>query len=394
MTTKISPASRQINEQSKIMISPAKALTSIVNKKLTGRLTIGDPNDTSVFWRVYFGNGQVHFASSAMGHLERLPYLLQWYYPELEIVSMEKFSSDYEVICHYWQTGKISLQQARKLLMWLTEEAFVQLLSIPQATLQFEKNLGLDPLLLSLPLKEIVTPVKGFINQWAKLYTEITSPFQRPIVQDIEKLCKLIWPKIGDIEFLKTFAKVIRKNLSLYETASLLKIDTLSLATLLKPAIKSGLVNMSSYEQPQRPNRTLIACIDDSKTAQRHVKLTLEASGYQVLNLTSPTTALTVLAKQKPALILLDINMPEISGYELCKILRNSNVLKDIPIVMVTGRDGIVDKLRAKMVGATDYLTKPFYPQQLLDTIHNNLYSQTLQTPQTRIELQPCNACA
>ncbi|MCT7951368.1 response regulator [Ancylothrix sp. C2] len=391
MTTNLLQTSRLITEQSKMIASPAKALTSIVSKKLTGRLTIGDPNDTSVFWRVYFGKGQVHFASSAMGHHERLPYLLQWYYPELKLVSMEQFSSDYEVICHYWQTGKISLQQARKLLTWLTEEAFVQILSIPQATLQFEKNLGLDPILLSLPIKEIVTPVKGFINQWVKLYNEIPSPYQRPIVQDIEKLCKIIWPKIGNMEFLKTFAKVIRKNISLYEAATLLKIDTLSLATLLKPAVKSGAVSMSTYQEPQRHQRPLIACIDDSKTAQRQVKLTLEASGYQVLSLTQPAAALTILAKQKPALILLDINMPEISGYELCKMLRNSSLLKDIPIVMVTGRDGIVDKLRARMVGATDYLTKPFYPQQLINTIETNLYSETQQT---QIQLQPSNACA
>lgn len=391
MTATILQATGLITEQSKILASPAKALTSIVNKKLTGRLTIGDPNDPSVFWRVYFGKGQVHFASSAMGHQERLPYLLQWYYPELKLVPMEKFSSDYEVICHYWQTAAISLQQARKLLMWLTEEAFIQLLSIPQATLQFEKNLGLDPILLSVSLKEIVTPVKGLINQWAKLYSEIGSPFKRPIVQDIEQLCKLMWPKIGNIEFIKTFAKVLRKNVSLYEAAALLKIDTLSLATLLKPAVKLGVVSISSYQKPQQHHRSLIACIDDSKTTQRHVKLTLEASGYQVLNLTKPATALTTLARQKPALILLDINMPDINGYELCKMLRNSSFLKDIPIIMLTGRDGIVDKLRAKMVGATDYLTKPFDPQQLINTIENNLYPETHNT---RIELQPCNACA
>jgi twitching motility two-component system response regulator PilG len=82
---------------------------------------------------------------------------------------------------------------------------------------------------------------------------------------------------------------------------------------------------------------------------------------------------MTALARQKPNLILMDINMPEINGYELCQMLRQSDALKEIPIVMLTGRDGLIDRMRAHMVGATEYITKPIQPQELLDVIQKTI---------------------
>jgi twitching motility two-component system response regulator PilG len=65
----------------------------------------------------------------------------------------------------------------------------------------------------------------------------------------------------------------------------------------------------------------------------------------------------------------MDINMPDIDGYELCRMLRQSRQLKDVPIVMLTGRDGLIDRLRAQLVGANSYLTKPFAPEQLTQAV-------------------------
>ena len=67
----------------------------------------------------------------------------------------------------------------------------------------------------------------------------------------------------------------------------------------------------------------------------------------------------------------MDINMPQINGYELCKMLQKSRKLREIPIVMLTGRDGIVDRLRAKMLGIEYYLTKPCQPQELIKVVKN-----------------------
>lgn len=364
-----------------LIASPTKALQQIVNKQLSGRLTVRDPQDHSVYWRVYFGKGKVHFASSVMGQLERLQYHLSRLHPQLEPFSREGFKSDYQVICHYWKTKEISLQEARKLLFTLTQEALVQLVNLPQAELQFEKLVGLDPILLSVPLKQTILPMRGFIGKWGKLRPEIASPFQRLFVKNLEPIPKLLWQNVKDIEFIKALVKVLQQKPCLYEAAHQLKTDTLSLATLLQPLVREGAVGVNPYKQAENPkNGPIIACIDDSKTTQRQIKAILETMGYRYLGLTDPAKALTTLARNKPALVLMDINMPQINGYELCRMLKQSSMLETVPIVMLTGRDGLIDKMRSRMVGAIDYVTKPFDAAQLLTIIEAQLSAKPKET--------------
>jgi twitching motility two-component system response regulator PilG len=66
----------------------------------------------------------------------------------------------------------------------------------------------------------------------------------------------------------------------------------------------------------------------------------------------------------------MDINMPDIDGYQLCNLCRQSPVLKDIPIIMLTGRNGILDRVKARMVGSVDYISKPFLPQDLVKAVN------------------------
>ncbi len=127
---------------------------------------------------------------------------------------------------------------------------------------------------------------------------------------------------------------------------------------------------------PAQP-KPVIACIDDSKAVQRQVKMTLELEGYEVVAITEPARALTALVRRRPEVILMDINMPDIDGYELCRMLRQSRQLKDVPIVMLTGRDGLIDRLRAQLVGANSYLTKPFAPEQLMQAVQKARHSPT-----------------
>jgi twitching motility two-component system response regulator PilG len=353
--------------------SPTKALQKIVTNNLSGRLTIRDTSDPSVFWRVHFGNGKVHFASSLTGYKERLSYYLSRFCPELKELSLEGFQSDYQGICHYWKTGKISLHQAREVLFKLTQEALVQVLNLPQAGLQFEKTVGLDPILLSLPLKQTILPMREAIGKWGKIRSEIASPFQRVFIRNLEQIPKLLWPTFKNVERIKRLIEVLNRGGCLYEVAQGLKIDVLSLALLLQPLVQAEAVGVKPYQSEKVEDGPIIACIDDSKTTQRHVRAILQAAGYRCLMLTEPAKALTTLARHKPALVLMDINMPEINGYELCRMLRQSSLLQEIPIVMLTGRDGIIDKMRSRMVGANDYITKPFDAQQLLKAIEMQL---------------------
>jgi two-component system, chemotaxis family, response regulator PixG len=79
------------------------------------------------------------------------------------------------------------------------------------------------------------------------------------------------------------------------------------------------------------------------------------------------------IIRHKPDLILLDLNMAGIDGYELCRIIRNNSMFKNTPIIFVTGSKGIVDKVKARLVGASGYLTKPFTRAELLKMVFMHL---------------------
>lgn len=127
--------------------------------------------------------------------------------------------------------------------------------------------------------------------------------------------------------------------------------------------------------------KPIIACIDDSKVVQLKLKAILEKVGYKMLNITEPVLSLMTLNEHKPALILMDINMPEYNGYQLCKLINRSRKLKDVPIVMLTSRTGAIDKIRSKMVGAVSYLTKPFEAEELINLVQNLAPITTKESP-------------
>ena len=107
--------------------------------------------------------------------------------------------------------------------------------------------------------------------------------------------------------------------------------------------------------------------------------MTLKPAGYRVISVIDATNALRELSRNMPVLILMDINMPGINGYDLCSMIKRSQKFQNVPIIMLTGRDGIIDRMRAKLVGADQYLTKPFEPQDLINIIQKNTLSLITQ---------------
>lgn len=362
-------------------ISVAKALQDISKRKLSGQLTIRDPNSDALFWRIYVGSGHIHYANSAVGQQERLSYLLQHHHAKLESFNLNDFPSDYQYLCSCWQSGQLSLQQVRQLLFSLSQEALLQTLSLPSVQLGFDKKIGLDPLLLSVSLQQIVVNMQVPLNQWQQIQPDIKSPYHRPYIKDVQKFAQAVYQrKTGKPQQIDLLTQALSKNQCFYEVAQHLKMDVLKLAAFLQPFIRNDTVGINPYRSAQNDRRFVVACIDDSKTIQRNVKLILETAGYRVLELMEPARVLTMLVRDKPNLVLMDISMPEIDGYELCRMLRLSTALKEVPIVMLTGRDGLVDRIRARMVGATNYITKPFQPEQLLSVVNELIASSQGET--------------
>ncbi|MEH2462191.1 response regulator [Nostoc sp.] len=116
-----------------------------------------------------------------------------------------------------------------------------------------------------------------------------------------------------------------------------------------------------------------IVSVDDSPTILKEISHFLENENFSVVTINDPLKAVLSIIRHKPDLILLDLNMVGIDGYELCRIIRNNSIFQNTPIIFVTGNKGLVDKVKAKLVGASGYLTKPFSRAELLKTVFIHL---------------------
>jgi diguanylate cyclase (GGDEF)-like protein len=116
-----------------------------------------------------------------------------------------------------------------------------------------------------------------------------------------------------------------------------------------------------------------ILVVDDSLFFIKYIIDILEQAGYFVLHAMTGEEGLNLVAAEKPDLVLLDVVMPDISGFEVCRILRASESNNLLPIIMLTSQDDQDDKLVGLELGADDYITKPFDSRELLSRVRNTL---------------------
>ncbi len=114
-----------------------------------------------------------------------------------------------------------------------------------------------------------------------------------------------------------------------------------------------------------------IMVVDDSATVRKLISSKLEKVGHEVLCAVDGIDALEQIKEFVPDLILLDIMMPQLDGYQVCKMIRSNEATRNVPIVMISGKDGFFDKVRGRMSGTTGYITKPFGPETLMKTVES-----------------------
>jgi DNA-binding response OmpR family regulator len=130
----------------------------------------------------------------------------------------------------------------------------------------------------------------------------------------------------------------------------------------------------------ERPDhRGLLLLVDDQPENLRLLSTTLSKQGYDIRSTVSGSMAITAAATAEPDLILLDIMMPGMDGYEVCRQLKDGERTADIPIIFVSAIDDTFDKVKAFQVGGADYITKPFRIEEVLARIENQMQLRQLQ---------------
>ncbi len=132
-----------------------------------------------------------------------------------------------------------------------------------------------------------------------------------------------------------------------------------------------------------------ILVVDDDKEIVRLVRAYLEKAGYQVLTAYEGETALHILRRERPVLVVLDLMLPDRDGWDITRVVRSDSSLAHIPIIMLTARIDDTDKIIGLELGADDYVTKPFNPREVVARVRSVLRrAQNSIAPQQQRILQ------
>jgi len=223
------------------------------------------------------------------------------------------------------------------------------------------------------------------------------SPNRAPAICRAEDLRRQTSPVV-----YSNLTQLVDGNQTLRDLAVKLKQNLLPLTHSLMPYIQGGAIGLTevgdisysvkpvmattsvassaappaSSAQPQ-PTGSLVVCIDDSRIDSQAMNQILSQAGYRCINIQDPVKALPILIENKPALIFLDLVMPVANGYEICAQIRRVSAFKDTPVIILTSNDGIVDRVRAKMVGSSGFLAKPIDSEKVLKVLQRYLVAPT-----------------
>lgn len=349
-------------------------------------------------WFVFFIQGYIVYASDGTGNIQRLRDFLRRYQLISEVDKLSNSTSapfllspsphntpEYSYLWALLEVGSLTPIQGRSILKGMIRETLFDLLGLHQGAFVFEDGPALSPTLVNVECSALVGHIMQRIQIWKQLHPLIQSPDQCPFIDSHQPLQQSLKPHNYDL--LRQWTD---DNTSIRQISRYLNRDMVSVAKALYPYLVQGIVQLSDIPdsglgtmveslstqnesdscQPCIPR---VLCIDDSVVLRQTVEAILQEQGYDAVALGDPLDALGQAFKFKPDLILCDIAMPDLNGYEVCGMLRKATAFRQVPIVMLTGKDGFIDRVKARMAGANDYLTKPFSGLELLTLVDRYL---------------------
>ncbi|MEA5511448.1 response regulator [Crocosphaera sp. UHCC 0190] len=379
-------------------------------------------SDNSVTWRIYVQGGKLIYANHSLDsfdrlerHLRRLSYQVSSLTGivrnqarlnfDHDSKNLEDCPPEYQAISWLVNEKYLQANQAASLVKTLSIEVFDSFLLLKKGQYKFIKNTEIIPPFVKLDLKDLIEECKQRLKGWAALAPVITSPDQRPYFFSQNQGKKQISP-----ERIQKLSKFLR-GFSFRQLAVLTNQDDLKIAQYLHQLIIDKIVVLREPQSPfdklpqigetkfLLPNKSIekptsiteqitfnnppsfsdsqktskLLCVDDSPTILREISRFLENQNLSIQAINDSQKALLEIIRFKPDIILLDVGMPGIDGYKLCQLIRNHPLFKNTPIVMVTGNRSLIDRAKARVAGASDYLTKPFTQADLLKMVFRYL---------------------
>ncbi|MGF1524114.1 MAG: response regulator [Leptolyngbyaceae cyanobacterium] len=408
------------------------ALLDPPSKSFDGHLIIGESKKT---WTLSFVQGQLLYAVDELHAVRRWERLVKQHFPNWNwqtdnIPTTDKQPWQLSLLNKSIEQKQLSLIRAKLVVRAIAKECLFELSYLSNLNSSWKPvSFSLSPTCRNLALsgweiRMTLNKVETMRQQWHQAGLELLSPRLSPMIKKSVKS-----------QFLPISHQYLIGDHTLWDIAGQLDKSPVEIAQSLLPFVENGILELraisdtalpaklpqnvplsvrptsrksplakssppplhkSQFTLPVRPSFTsptqlksaslakpeqgtstseqpVIACIDDSPVLAHSLKKILVAAGYRVLIIQEPMRGFSELIEHKPSLILLDLQLPNADGYSVCKFLRETPVFKDTPIIILTGQNSSIDRARARLAGASEFLTKPPQPEQLLQMIQEHL---------------------
>jgi twitching motility two-component system response regulator PilG len=332
------------------------------------------------YWLLFFVNGKIVYGvDRSSSSLIRLRDYLYCYKAEgaIDLLTSDSLATtnepEYAYLWLLLEKKSLTPTQGRSIIENAITEILFALLSLRRGTFIFKTGTALAPQLTGLEVAPLLAKTMRQLQQWKQFHPHIQSP-DRGFTLGDEAQLQAALPS----QAYQSLSRWADGKTSLRQISRYLNRDLLTLAKGIYPYAERGWIHLvdpishrkqksqSRGEEKETNNPPQIVCIDDDMTVGKKVEYILKERGYRATAIGNPLQALSLVFQLKPNLIFCDITMPQLEGYEICSMLRCSEAFRRTPIIMLTGKETFLDRVKARMVGATDYLTKPFGERELL----------------------------
>ncbi|MBD2742663.1 response regulator [Coleofasciculus sp. FACHB-1120] len=378
----------------------ASKLTALKQARFSGRLflkgTLGQE------WTLYFYLGRILYATGGTHPVRRWQRHLGAHCSNVNLNQLHlnlpsnisetssevsKNHREYYLLCLWLKQQQITREQVVKIIQGIVLEVLFDISQeIPKA-LQIKQENPLAPQLLLIDAEQAIAKTQEIWQAWKIAKISDLLPNRAPSIKQPEQLQQKTSPTV-----YKSLTLLLNGQRTLRDIAVQTKRNVAEVARSLLPYIETGLVELNdipdladpvaqaSSELPVKNSpassgktpaqvaarKPLIACVDDSPLVCKNMEKILTSAGYQFLAVSDSMRAIATLLNRKPHIIFLDLVMPNTNGYEICTQLRKVSAFRDTPIIILTGNDGIIDRVRAKVVGASDFMGKPVDAEKVL----------------------------
>jgi two-component system, chemotaxis family, response regulator PixG len=358
-------------------------------KQFTGKLELHSVKDYK--WSIYYCHGRLVWAAGGMHHHRRWrrlmgQYKLQIDFNKISFRTIEEIRLwDYHVLVILMKRMVLTREQVTPIIEGFVQEVLfdiIQCAANEKITYYCDFEDEISPVISLIHAEHAIDHAHQEWLTWRKTGIADFSPNLAPWIKRPSQLKE----EASDLTY-KTLITILDGRRSLRELSTWMKKDLLNLVQSLMAYYHRGMIGLVEVADIQSPvaglsleseknestqlieqrqsqkklesmTRPLIACVDDSNQVCATIEQIVRGFGFGFLGIRDSINVLPLLVEHRPEMVILDLVMPVVGGYELCTQIRRIPEFKDTPILILTSNDTFVDRIRSKFVGATAFISK------------------------------------